>query len=119
MSSKNDSSQGTVADPKNPKATRVAEPDTRALMRADQRTINAKDAAQTRAKPAQVVSGKQDWHRRLIHLTPISPWARRQVSKCRWLRNNTHSRRRFLLGCAAGATTTGENTQWPNLSQLR
>lgn len=62
MSNRNDPSQGMVKD-KRPQPRPVAKPDTKALMRADQRAINRQDAALTRQKPAQSVGGKENWRR--------------------------------------------------------
>ena len=52
--------QGLVADPANPKSIPVAKPDNAALMRADQRAINAEDKAFSRMRPEQKIT-KTDW----------------------------------------------------------
>jgi hypothetical protein len=60
--SRNDPSQGTVADPAQPHGHRVPEPDNMARLRQIQRDVNAADRAATTPRPPQQVSDKQDWH---------------------------------------------------------
>jgi hypothetical protein len=53
-------SQGMVAD-KRPRATRVVDPDGKAILRGIGRAVNAKQAALDKPRPPQKVGGRQDW----------------------------------------------------------
>ena len=61
--SKDDPSQGTVPDPKNPKGHPVPNPDGKRIIRKIGRDVDAADRAVTKPRPAQKVGGKQDWRR--------------------------------------------------------
>jgi hypothetical protein len=56
--------QGTKRDPKYPQSPPVKAPVTAAQVKQQvQRAIDRKEAALTRAKPAQKVTGRQDWRK--------------------------------------------------------
>jgi hypothetical protein len=59
-----DRAQGLVAIPKRPASRPTPAPVSAEQVRAQvQRAINAADATNTKPRPPQKVSGKQDWHR--------------------------------------------------------
>jgi hypothetical protein len=56
--------QGTKADPKRPSSRPTRQPVSAAEMKRQvQPAINAADRAATKPRPAQKISGKQDWRR--------------------------------------------------------
>jgi hypothetical protein len=62
MIRKPDPSQGTVPY-RQPKARPVARPAGQKILRGIQHAVSAEDAANTRPRPPQKITGKQDWRR--------------------------------------------------------
>jgi hypothetical protein len=64
MSKRSDPSQGAVKDPARPASRPTPKPNTAAAVRREvQRELDRKDAAQTRPRAPQKVTGERDWRR--------------------------------------------------------
>lgn len=52
-----------VPDPASPRGRKVPAPDGKVIIRGIGRAVNAKDAADTKPRAPQRVTGKQDWRK--------------------------------------------------------